>query len=130
MLHTTDSADGCTLLITFDHLLGDATSLMFFIKAWSDIHKQMTGEAVKHNPEMTMPTTFSYPGAQCMLTTHPNAMHPKHAIVCNTGYDHETVHSCNTMQSTTHANPHPHNTMYLYDSRQNSVPIGARAERR
>ena len=61
LLHTKDRTDGCTLLVTLDHLLGDALSLMMFMKTWSNTYQKMTGVSLKGDSEMALPATFSCP---------------------------------------------------------------------
>ena len=72
LLHTARAAHGCTILVTFDHMLGDATSLMMFVQAWSAAHKQMNGEVLRDDAEMSMPATFSYPTTAVPAIHHPN----------------------------------------------------------
>eukprot|EP00667_Euglena_gracilis_P004767 EG_transcript_4793 len=58
-LQTGSQADGCSLLVTVDHVVADATSVAFFVTAWSKMHARMFG-SVKPT-EMSLPRDFELP---------------------------------------------------------------------
>ena len=60
MMYTEEPAQGCTIMVCFDHMLGDAKTCLQVVKTWSDNHKQITGSTGEVPPQMKLPLTAAF----------------------------------------------------------------------
>jgi len=65
LLHTPNPNDGCTLLVTLDHAVADATSIAFFVTSWSKMHTKMFGGSPA--PKMPLPQDLDLPSHEGLV---------------------------------------------------------------